>query len=70
MALMEQSHKDVLGRLDDMNGQLNNVTEDHRTLLGSVNLTLTSLDSKANSTEITRLDQRQDHGNQPCNYNL
>jgi hypothetical protein len=58
MALMERSHKDVHGHLDDMNRRLNNVTEDHRTLLGSVNLTLTSLDSKANSTEITCLDQR------------
>jgi hypothetical protein len=57
MALMEQSHKNVLGCLDDMNGQLNNVTEDHRTLLGSVNLALTSLDSKAESTEITCLNQ-------------
>ncbi len=58
MALMEQSHKDVLGHLDDMNRQLNDVTEDHCTLLGSVNLALTSLDSKANSTEIKCLDQR------------
>jgi hypothetical protein len=57
MALMEQSHKDILGRLDDMNGQLNDVTEDHCTLLGSVHLALTSLDSKANSSEITRPDQ-------------
>ncbi len=40
-----------------MNGGLNDVTEDHRTLLGSVNLTLTSLDSKADSTEITPMDQ-------------
>jgi hypothetical protein len=58
MALMERSHKDVLGNLDDMNGRLNNVTEDHRTLLGLVNLSLTSLDSKANSIEITPLDHR------------
>jgi hypothetical protein len=57
MALMERSHKDIIGRLDDMNGRLSDVTEDHRTLLGSVNLALTSLDSKADSTEIKCLDQ-------------